>query len=101
MAGQQTKLVQAARLTNVQRSAQVSVVDRVEGASEQTQQAAHSRPPSTDATDALLTDMTIAKHDPFQRGQTLKADRSARMQLVRADADFGAKPVFEAIGKAG
>ena len=44
--------------------------------------------------------LALPQHHPLQRGQPFHADRAARVQLVGADADLGAQPVLEAIGKA-
>src|SRR6186713_1775832 len=48
----------------------------------------------------LCPDLAFAVDDPFARGQSFEPDRPARVQLVGRDADFGAQPVFVAVGKA-
>src|SRR6478735_4586310 len=50
---------------------------------------------------ALLADLTLADHHVLGGGQVLEADRPARMQAIRRDADLGAHAVLAAVGEAG
>lgn len=46
-----------------------------------------------------VPDMSVAQHDEFLAGQSVEAHRAARMYFVRGNTDFGAKTIFETIGK--
>src|SRR5258707_8750991 len=60
------------------------------------------RMPIRDVNAAPLTaDFAVAEDDVFLRRQTLEPDRTARVQLVGRDADFGAQAVLVAVGEAG
>src|SRR3954471_4016199 len=50
---------------------------------------------------ALLADLTLADHHVLGGGQVIEADRPARMQAIRRDADLGAHAVLAAVGEAG
>src|SRR3954471_17698909 len=45
-------------------------------------------------------DFAVAQDDPLEGREALDADRPAGVELVGADADLGAQPVFETVGKA-
>ena len=45
--------------------------------------------------------VTVADHDPFRRGEPFQTYRSAGMDFIGTDPDFGAEPILKAIGKAG
>ncbi len=47
-----------------------------------------------------LAAMTISRDDPFVRGEIGRAHRPAGVELIGADADFRAKPIFPAVGEA-
>src|SRR5277367_123205 len=51
------------------------------------------------ASERLAANLPAAPHHIFVAGQLLDADGSARMKLVRADADLGAHAEFAAVGK--
>src|SRR5450830_1440142 len=46
-------------------------------------------------------DLALTQHNPFERGQALDAHRATGMELVGADADFGAHPILNARHKGG
>ncbi len=47
----------------------------------------------------LFADMAVAEHNEFLGGESLQADRSARMKLIGRDTDLGAQTIFETVGK--
>src|SRR5436305_14739099 len=48
----------------------------------------------------LSASLTGTEDDPLAARQAFEPDRTARMQLVRRNADLRAEPVFEAVGEA-
>lgn len=54
----------------------------------------------TRAASAASTDLTVAVDEVFIGHEGFQPHGSADMQLLRADADFGAKAEFKAIGEA-
>ena len=49
----------------------------------------------------LFTYMTVPDNNKFLAGQPFQANRSARMELVGADPDFGAETVLKSIREPG
>ncbi len=100
-------------LNDIQCHAQMAKVNRIKGAPEETNHRQRTvtaalpmaiRPTrSKQMRDKrwLFTDLTVAKHDKFLRGQTLESNRSAGMEFIGTDANLGAESVLEAIGKPG
>src|SRR5438552_424631 len=43
----------------------------------------------------------VSKHHVFERRQAIQSDWTTGMQFIVRDADFGAQPEFEAVGKTG
>ncbi len=61
------------------RQAQVAEVNRIEGAAE-----------NTDGAQGLTSNLSIAEHDEFLRGETFQPDRAARMDFVGGNTDLRA-----------
>ena len=109
MAGNQPKLLQRQRFLDFQCRAQVAEMDRIERTPQDADHAVRNtrEQPADPLNDKVAparpsaADVSVTENDELQRGEPFQTNRAARMQLVGADADLGAEPVFEAVREAG